>query len=157
MRARGTFFKFAELLLWTKPPWWFPWPVTGGLTHTQRTQQAGLSHGLSVCVCVTILPSFCLRLTDSLPVFPKQWVKMVKRKQKRAKEWAQRCLHSVHTTSQRLYYVIQNVSCITIQTHLTLMIFLWSTGRDGEQSPAHSENFPQDGRRTPGTCTGTSN
>ena len=31
------FLKFAELLLWTKPPWWFPWPATGGLRHTQDT------------------------------------------------------------------------------------------------------------------------
>lgn len=40
-RARGGFFKFVRLLLWKKPPRWFPWPANGPLSHTHTEDTVG--------------------------------------------------------------------------------------------------------------------
>ena len=49
------------------------------------------------------------------------------------------------------------LNCITVHPdlHLSGSDSLWLTGRDGEQGPADTENLPQDGCHTPGTCPGT--
>lgn len=58
----GVPLKLAELLLWTKPPWWFPWPADGGLKHTHTGHSwLGLTQTLRVCVSVSVC--FAYRFT----------------------------------------------------------------------------------------------